>query len=253
MRKSFDELVRVKLAEAKIGIKSPAVLFLDEDSAVSRTILAELPGSPVTFTPATGSASGVLGVWPVSQVARLLRRHANVAGGAVANLLAAPPVQPRYWVLRVQANGLDVAAFRGRKQLFQAHACYPGVRFDALTNRDAKTNLPRELSAKNGRADSPAVDGHTEKLAAMASVLVTIVAERRLPADDPDTPLPLRSAHLAQILAQTYGQFPGVIAVAIAFLHEKGGHRERWLVQVLQTRPELRALAEAVHRELWDG
>jgi hypothetical protein len=98
-----------------------------------------------------------------------------------------------------------------------------------------------------------AVDGQTERLADMARVLVAIVEERRLPADDQGTPLPLRSAELAQILAQTYGGFPGVIAATIAYLHEKGGRRERWLLEVLQSRPELHALAEAVERELWGG
>jgi hypothetical protein len=253
--KSYDEIVDMQLAEAqKTGIKNPAILFLDGDSGVSRTILAKLPHrSSVTFTPDNGAASGRVGVWPISRVGRLLRRHASVAGGGVANLLAAPPVQPQYVVLWVQADGLNVAAFRGRELLFEAGACYEGVRFDALDNRHAKENLPRGLSAKNGHAGSPEVDGRTERLAAMAAVLVDIVEGRCLPADDRDPPLPLRSAQLAQLLAQTFGEYPGVIAVAIALLHEKGGNREEWLLQVLQTRPELSSLAEAVHQELWGG
>jgi hypothetical protein len=256
LKQSFDEVIDTKLAEAqKSRIKNPAVVFMDEDSDVSRTIKAELPdGSSVIFTPDNGSASGLLGVWPVSSVARLLRRHASVAGGGVANLLAAPPIQPQYWVLWIQADGLTVAGFRGREICLHAGACYPGVRFDAVDSRDAKKSLPSRLSSKkNGHAGSPEVDGNTEKLAAMARILVAIVEGRCLPAIEPDFPLPLRSAQLAQILAHAYGEFPGVIAVTIAFLHEKGGHRERWLLEVLQSRPELHALAEAVHQELWGG
>ena len=55
---------------------------------------------------------------------------------------------------------------------------------------------------------------------------------------------------LASLLLEVYSEKPHVIAEAIMALKKAGDGRERWLNEVLGTRPELRELARRVHQEL---
>jgi hypothetical protein len=86
----------------------------------------------------------------------------------------------------------------------------------------------------------------------MATALAGIVADRVIEARHEGKPVQIEVGDdkLTSLLLHVYGDMPRAIAEAIMALKKAGGGQERWLKEVLGSRPELRELAERVHHEL---
>jgi hypothetical protein len=141
-----------------------------------------------------------------------------------------------------------VGGFQGRELLFQGGAHYPGLETDLSEGNTMVKRDSDQLRPEGEGADREPVRGPTQGRPALGAALFAITVNRCLPTEEGTIGLPIRTAELAQLLEQTYSRVPDVIAETMLLLRRCRAPQLRWLLRVLNSRPELRSLAGAVQQ-----
>jgi hypothetical protein len=185
--------------------------------------------------------------------AALLDRHGAALPDQQTHVVLSEHVRPDFWFVGLLKEKIYARAFLDGKEIWHTETGYDRVRKDRQTPTqlaaDAGPSLWK-LSLDGGEVIP--VCGPNGKDAIMAGALASIAVDRVIEARYQGRMVQVKvdDDELASLLLTVYGKTPHVIAEAIMALKKAGNGKERWLKQVLWSRPELRELAKKVDHEL---
>jgi hypothetical protein len=247
---TFDAIVERQLRKARAaGIHPPVVAMLSSAAGPARAAFADRHGGRLK----PRGKDWVRGVgrivtWSMADAIRLLRRHAGLGGNLVANLLDDLSQTVDTWSLD-WGQALSVSGFRGEDLVVTSCTLYDDLPF-AVCERCARVHGAVDIHVPVAGGAGAAVAGASVDAAARAAALLRIVGAGAMPAVDYPVPetmdLPVRDDELAHILRVFYGDAPGPVIDVLAALRQTDPVGHRWLVRVLEGRPELAGLAGRV-------
>jgi hypothetical protein len=255
-----DKALRAFADKAKAKGLSPYVLmFFALTSANARAAYLDLTGEELPPPGADdGDDWGPFEVLSREDAARLLRRHASVAGALAADHVEDETLPAEFYsvfllrdVLRFGAHGRDRA-----RPLIQFTTGYDRV--------DRSIQSPSRLMEDPGpsvvrlsRADGSVrmVFGRTGADAAMAANLLSVLAHYPGTIEFPDedgvpVPVPVTPELIQSLLAHVYANEPHQVAEAVTAIKKTEPAKAEWLMKLMRNKPELIGLYRAVRSEL---
>jgi hypothetical protein len=248
------QFVEGTMTKAKrLGIVQPVFTRLMPGSLPARAIYARVKGRPMRRPSRKQKKETIDVLLSVSDAARLFRVHGGIVGAGVAALMSRSETMVDCWLATLDEHQLYVVGFHENEVMLTSSGYYCAFTVGLLLDsaRDYRGLCTVPMVFEDGA--KVLVCGHSLREVGGTVGLVSAVVDGCLPPCEDSyklVPLPVDDDVLAVILQQHFVAVPQAVAEAIRVLRKRGKEEERWLMRVLESQPELKALARAVQHHL---